>query len=164
MSKKCEICGEEVQEKFRFCKSCIDSLPSLKNFRESIDIDKYYDEFNKLKKEIFQYIPERLAEVFKSGKPPLSYGMLRKFFEMIQRAWEKIDDFAQAKIELEKAKRFAEYQKNRSVIPAGFAGFFKRHIHLILNSSSQQIKDNLRGFLELMTSIVAYSVRKERRG
>lgn len=162
MDKKCEICGEKTQEKFRFCKSCSISLP-LKDLRESIEIDSYYDQFNKLKKEIFQDIPEKLAEIFKNGRPPLSYGMLRKFFEMIQRAWEKTNDISQAKMELEKAKRFAEYQKNRNVIPLGFAGFFKKHINFILNGSSGEIKNNLKGFLELMTSIVAYSVRKERR-
>lgn len=161
MPVQCEICDEQTNERFRFCKSCNDSLPQTRDVRESMKIYSYYDEKNNLRPEIFQGLPERLASLFKSGKPTLSYGMLRKFLEMIQRAWEKSENPSQSKTELEKTKRFAEYQKNRGIVPAGFAGFIKKHIYFILKSSNYE--SDLKGFLELLTSIAAYSVRKERR-
>lgn len=150
-NRNCEICGSTIEPKYSMCRKCKESewYPPVLLLK-----DTFYQN-NRLRKEVYQTIPELSAKLFAQGN--MGMNKLRAFFCMIRNAYDtlilnrdlSIDD---VRPQLWALQRAVEDRTRRGVTPESFRQFVRWYVRI-----AEKRREELYGFMELFRSVIAYS-------
>ncbi|MDP8238813.1 MAG: type III-A CRISPR-associated protein Csm2 [Candidatus Hatepunaea meridiana] len=164
---KCKVCGEwKANPPYDVCYNCSQQTRGASRGGRSQSFggtipDKctmenfYLPESGCLRPEIFLKEAETLADIFMNAKPSMSQSSIRSMFGMLKSTERRIKHEKEFHIDCVREVyyrfiRHCEYQNKRNIIPDMFLDFANKHREIATRD-----KDQFRGFVEYLTSIMA---------
>jgi hypothetical protein len=178
---ECKICGRETLPGQVFCMQCkpsgnrnarpgkFDRSPRGRDFRPRIPYeclfkDSFYADDGYLKREVFLEASEKMARILQDPRMTqrviMTQTSIRRLFNSIKDAENRLKSDRSLSLgfvreNFAKFLRDTEYQVRRGIVPEVFGEFVNAHKEIGVKS-----KEEFRGFVEYLTSIVARMKQK----
>lgn len=160
--KKCS-CGNKINnERFDTCFACSKKKKAESNGHDNSgkqlpdDYLKngYFDNNNCLREELLTSSAENIARIFTEAYPKMQNHQLRRFYQHIRAADNKLTmtgDWPCVNVDVKKLASFAAEAKGKNKVPDVFNEFIKKNVDCVDSEHSFQ-----KGFLEHFQAVVAY--------